>query len=99
MYMMLCLVILMIFQCHLDEDNVSIITSFHYSHAKQRNLLSPPTAAVKAIDEAGCDNITKRRVREVHEIPGALWQIYDAHDADKIRDFLNKVNHNIPELK
>jgi hypothetical protein len=49
------------------------------------------TAAVRAIDEAGCDSITKRRVREVHELPGALWQIYDAHDADKIRDFLNKV--------
>ena len=49
-------------------------------------------AAVRAIDEAGCDSITKRRVREVHELPGALWQIYDAHDADKIRDFLNKVS-------
>lgn len=46
---------------------------------------------MKAIDDAGCDSITKRRVREVHEIPGALWHIYDAHDADKIRDFLNKV--------
>lgn len=53
-------------------------------------------AAVRAIDEAGCDNITKRRVREVHEIPGALWQIYDAHDADKIRDFLNKVTFVCP---
>lgn len=49
------------------------------------------TAALKAIDDAGCDIITKKRVREVHEIPGALWHIYDAHDADKIRDFLNKV--------
>ncbi|GFO44738.1 lysine-specific demethylase 3 [Plakobranchus ocellatus] len=48
-------------------------------------------AALRAIDDAGCDNITKNRVREVHEIPGALWHIYDAHDADKIRDFLNKV--------
>lgn len=47
---------------------------------------------MKAIDDAGCDNITKRRVREVNEIPGALWHIYDAHDADKIRDFLNKVS-------
>lgn len=52
---------------------------------------SEEDAAVKAIDDADCDSITKRRVRESHEIPGALWQIYDAHDADKIRDFLNKV--------
>ncbi|KAK3611670.1 hypothetical protein CHS0354_012042 [Potamilus streckersoni] len=48
-------------------------------------------AALKAIDQAGCDSITKRRVREVNEVPGALWQIFDAVDADKIRDFLNKV--------
>ncbi|KAL3863065.1 hypothetical protein ACJMK2_004844 [Sinanodonta woodiana] len=48
-------------------------------------------AALKAIDEAECDSITKRRVREVNEVPGALWQIFDAVDADKIRDFLNKV--------
>ncbi|XP_074643644.1 uncharacterized protein LOC141900577 isoform X2 [Tubulanus polymorphus] len=48
-------------------------------------------AALKAIDEAGCDIITKRRVREVHERPGALWHVYDAQDADKIRDLLNKV--------
>ena len=46
---------------------------------------------MRAIDDAGCDMITKKRVREVNEIPGALWHIYDAHDADKIRDFLNKV--------
>ena len=30
-------------------------------------------------------------MREVHELPGALWQVYNAYDADKIRDFLNKV--------
>jgi hypothetical protein len=38
-----------------------------------------------------CDIITKRRVREVYEVPGALWHIFDAIDADKIRDFLNMV--------
>ena len=48
-------------------------------------------AALKAIDDADCDIITKRRVREVNEIPGALWHIYCAEEADKIRDLLNKV--------
>lgn len=47
--------------------------------------------AIKAIDDACCDTMTKKRVRETNEVPGALWHIYDAMDADKIRDFLNKV--------
>lgn len=49
------------------------------------------SAALQSIDNAGCDIITKRRVREVYEVPGALWHIFDAIDADKIRDFLNMV--------
>lgn len=47
--------------------------------------------AYRAIDEAGCDILTRRRVREKGELPGALWHIYSARDADKIRDLLNKV--------
>ena len=50
-------------------------------------------AALDAIEQAGCDDFTKRRVNEVGELPGALWQIFDARDADKIRDLLNKVCH------
>ncbi|CAG9772614.1 unnamed protein product [Ceutorhynchus assimilis] len=47
--------------------------------------------AFRAIDEAGCDILTRRRVRDKGELPGALWHIYSARDADKIRDLLNKV--------
>ncbi|XP_045460548.1 lysine-specific demethylase 3A-like isoform X3 [Harmonia axyridis] len=47
--------------------------------------------AFRAIDEAGCDILTRRRVRDKGELPGALWHIYNAKDADKIRDLLNKV--------
>lgn len=46
---------------------------------------------LKAISEAGCDILTRQRVREKEEIPGALWHIYHSRDADKIRDLLNKV--------
>lgn len=46
--------------------------------------------AYRAIDEAGCDILTRRRVRERGELPGALWHIYNPRDADKIRDLLNK---------
>ncbi|XP_033207104.1 probable JmjC domain-containing histone demethylation protein 2C isoform X3 [Belonocnema kinseyi] len=47
--------------------------------------------ALRAVDEAGCDILTRRRVRERGEAPGALWHIYAARDADKIRDLLNAV--------
>lgn len=47
--------------------------------------------AFNAIDEAGCDDMTRRRVRTEKAIPGALWHIYHACDSDKIRDLLNKV--------
>jgi hypothetical protein len=49
------------------------------------------TEALRAIDEAGCDHLTRTRVREAGELPGALWHIYQAQDADRIRDFLNMV--------
>lgn len=29
--------------------------------------------AYRAIDEAGCDILQRRRVREKNELPGALW--------------------------
>ncbi|XP_022244634.1 lysine-specific demethylase 3B-like [Limulus polyphemus] len=47
--------------------------------------------ALKAIEEGGCDVLTQKRVREKGMKPGALWHIYNAKDADKIRDLLNKV--------
>ncbi|XP_075722295.1 lysine-specific demethylase 3 [Rhipicephalus microplus] len=48
-------------------------------------------AALNAIDEGGCDALTRKRVREKNARPGALWHIYNARDTDKIRDLLIKV--------
>lgn len=48
--------------------------------------------ALKAIDDGACDSLTRKRVREKNAKPGALWHIYNARDADKIRDLLNKVS-------
>lgn len=48
--------------------------------------------AYRAVDEAGCDMASRRRAREPKEFPGAVWHIYDARDADSIRDLLNKVS-------
>ncbi|KAG8185327.1 hypothetical protein JTE90_008232 [Oedothorax gibbosus] len=47
--------------------------------------------ALKAIDEGGCDSLMRFRVRNRNAKPGALWHIYNARDADKIRDMLTKV--------
>ncbi|KAM9740346.1 lysine-specific demethylase 3B isoform 2-T2 [Menidia menidia] len=43
------------------------------------------------IDEGDVDEMTKRRVHEGKEKPGALWHIYAAKDAEKIRELLRKV--------
>ncbi|XP_026816399.1 lysine-specific demethylase 3A-like isoform X3 [Rhopalosiphum maidis] len=48
--------------------------------------------AYRAVDEAGCDMASRRRAREPKELPGAVWHIYHAKDADSIRDLLNKVS-------
>uniref|UniRef100_A0A8C7QY61 Lysine-specific demethylase n=1 Tax=Oncorhynchus mykiss TaxID=8022 RepID=A0A8C7QY61_ONCMY len=43
------------------------------------------------IEEGDVDEMTKRRVYEAKEKPGALWHIYSAKDAEKIRELLRKV--------
>lgn len=47
--------------------------------------------AFNAVDRAGCDEAMRKRVREKGVKVGAIWHIYNARDADKIRDLLNKV--------
>jgi len=49
-------------------------------------------AGIRAVDEAGCDLATRNRVRQKGTVVGALWHIFHPRDADKIRDFLNKVS-------
>uniref|UniRef100_A0A3Q3VS81 Lysine-specific demethylase n=1 Tax=Mola mola TaxID=94237 RepID=A0A3Q3VS81_MOLML len=43
------------------------------------------------IEEGDVDEMTKRRVYDAKEKPGALWHIYAAKDAEKIRELLRKV--------
>ncbi|XP_074529789.1 lysine-specific demethylase 3B isoform X2 [Halichoeres trimaculatus] len=43
------------------------------------------------IEEGDVDEMTKRRAFEGEEKPGALWHIYAAKDAEKIRELLRKV--------
>ncbi|XP_026098517.1 lysine-specific demethylase 3B-like isoform X2 [Carassius auratus] len=46
---------------------------------------------MQTIEEGDVDEVTKRRVYEAKEKPGALWHIYAAKDAEKIRELLRKV--------
>uniref|UniRef100_A0A8C8FFU2 Lysine-specific demethylase n=1 Tax=Oncorhynchus tshawytscha TaxID=74940 RepID=A0A8C8FFU2_ONCTS len=46
---------------------------------------------MSTIEEGDVDEMTKRRVYEAKEKPGALWHIYAAKDAEKIRELLRKV--------
>ncbi|XP_075065327.1 lysine-specific demethylase 3B isoform X2 [Mixophyes fleayi] len=45
---------------------------------------------LKTIEEGDADEVTKKRIHEGKEKPGALWHIYAAKDAEKIRELLRK---------
>lgn len=51
----------------------------------------PLSEVLKTIDEGDADEVTKQRIHEGREKPGALWHIYAAKDAEKIRELLRKV--------
>lgn len=51
-----------------------------------------PPEVMTTIEEGDVDEMTKRRVYEGNEKPGALWHIYAAKDAEKIRELLRKVS-------
>ncbi|GAB6031424.1 hypothetical protein CHUAL_009201 [Chamberlinius hualienensis] len=75
---------------HLDiSDAVNVMV--YVGIPKDSDSVEDMQEAFRAIEEGGCDTITLRRVREKGSKPGALWHIYNARDADKIRDLLNKV--------
>lgn len=50
-----------------------------------------PPEVMTTIEEGDVDEMTKRRVYDAKEKPGALWHIYAAKDAEKIRELLRKV--------
>ncbi|KAJ8266771.1 hypothetical protein GJAV_G00134530 [Gymnothorax javanicus] len=50
---------------------------------------------MQTIEEGDVDEVTKRRIYEGKEKPGALWHIYAAKDAEKIRELLRKVGEEL----
>ncbi|KAM7000342.1 lysine-specific demethylase 3B isoform 1-T1 [Tautogolabrus adspersus] len=57
----------------------------------QEAVISGRKEVMTTIEEGDVDEMTKRRVFEGQEKPGALWHIYAAKDAEKIRELLRKV--------
>ncbi|XP_030000752.1 lysine-specific demethylase 3B isoform X2 [Sphaeramia orbicularis] len=58
---------------------------------EQEADISGRQEVMTTIEEGDVDEMTKRRVYEGKEKPGALWHIYAAKDAEKIRELLRKV--------
>ncbi|XP_069779738.1 lysine-specific demethylase 3A-like isoform X2 [Narcine bancroftii] len=46
---------------------------------------------LKTMEDGDVDELTIKRFTKANERPGALWHIYSAKDAEKIRDLLKKV--------
>uniref|UniRef100_W5MTG7 Lysine-specific demethylase n=1 Tax=Lepisosteus oculatus TaxID=7918 RepID=W5MTG7_LEPOC len=81
---------------HLDvSDAVNVmvyvgIPEGENNHEEETDVTGSQEVA-KTIDEGDVDEMTKRRIYEGREKPGALWHIYAAKDAEKIRELLRKV--------
>lgn len=77
---------------HLDvSDAVNLMIYIGFPRDPSRGASSVDDyvqQGFKAILEADCDIANINRVRVNGDIPGALWHIFAATDADKIRDFL-----------
>lgn len=75
---------------HLDiSDAVNIMV---YVGIPTDEDSKPQLAATqRAIALGGCEYITRARCQSPDVLPGALWHIFPARDADKIRDLLNRV--------
>uniref|UniRef100_A0A8C5N6D9 Lysine-specific demethylase n=1 Tax=Gouania willdenowi TaxID=441366 RepID=A0A8C5N6D9_GOUWI len=73
---------------HLDvSDAVNVMVYVGIPHGDGNEEQEVMTT----IEEGDVDEMTKRKVYEGEEKPGALWHIYAAKDAEKIRELLRKV--------
>uniref|UniRef100_A0A8C7JXA2 Lysine-specific demethylase n=1 Tax=Oncorhynchus kisutch TaxID=8019 RepID=A0A8C7JXA2_ONCKI len=81
---------------HLDvSDAVNVMVYVGIPEGEGDHVKEMDIAGCKevmtTIEEGDVDEMTKRRVYEAKEKPGALWHIYSAKDAEKIRELLRKV--------
>lgn len=53
------------------------------------------SGVLKKFEEEDLDDLLRKRLKDSSELPGALWHIYSDKDADKIKEFLQKVSYKI----
>lgn len=70
-----------------DAANVMVYVGIPRDGNCQRHI----EEALRAVEEAGCDATQMKRVREKGAKVGAVWHIFHAQDADKIRELLKQV--------
>ncbi|KAG7484598.1 hypothetical protein MATL_G00051510 [Megalops atlanticus] len=82
-----------------DAVNVMVYVGIPEGEGGQENEaeISGFKEVMQTIEEGDVDEMTKRRVYEAKEKPGALWHIYAAKDAEKIRELLRKVGSEVGE--
>lgn len=73
----------------------SVADDLWYSVCVWSLFMFGPPEVMTTIEEGDVDEMTKRRVYDAKEKPGALWHIYAAKDAEKIRELLRKVSDNV----
>lgn len=77
---------------HLDiADACNVMCYVGFPRDKKKTMDEYIEQGFKALIEADCDITNINRVIKNGEIPGAIWHIYEACDADRIRDFLLKI--------
>jgi lysine-specific demethylase 3 len=77
---------------HLDiSDACNVMCYIGFPRDKNISVDEYVEQGFRAIIEGDCDLANIDRVTKDGEIPGAIWHIYEACDADKIRDFLIKI--------
>ncbi|XP_074856286.1 putative JmjC domain-containing histone demethylation protein 2C isoform X2 [Carettochelys insculpta] len=70
------------------SDVVNILV--YVGIAKGNGVLSK-AGVLKKFEEEDLDDLLRKRLKDSSELPGALWHIYAGKDADKIREFLQKI--------
>lgn len=77
---------------HLDvSDAVNVMCYIGFPRDNNISIDEYVDQGYKALLEADCDIANLNRVIQDGEVPGAIWHIFHAVDADRIRDFLLKI--------
>uniref|UniRef100_A0A8C3HQB3 Probable JmjC domain-containing histone demethylation protein 2C n=1 Tax=Chrysemys picta bellii TaxID=8478 RepID=A0A8C3HQB3_CHRPI len=74
---------------HIEVSDVVNILAY-VGIAKGNGVLSK-AGVLKKFEEEDLDDLLRKRLKDSSELPGALWHIYAGKDADKIREFLQKI--------